>query len=95
MDGRTKGTQPVKKLIVMGLACCLPTGLAAEDPAEADFLPATVSVLVMEDAAPMVKDVLCARSATDKRAAECLTVHRAVLTARTQKVSLRERGRWM
>ena len=95
MDGRTQGTEAVKKLFALGLACCLPTGLAAEDPSEADYLPATVNVLVMEDAAPMVKDVLCARSATDKRSAECLTVHRAVLTARTQKVSLRERGRWM
>jgi hypothetical protein len=31
----------------------------------------------------------------EKAGAECLTVHRAVLTARMQKVSLRERGRWM
>lgn len=85
----------MKKLLAMGLACCLPTGLAAEDPAEADFLPATVSVLVMEDAAPLANDVLCARSPTDKRAAECLTMNRAVLTARMQKVSLRERSRWM
>ena len=86
----------MKKLLAMGLACCLPTGLAAEDPAQADFLPATVSVLVMEDASPVVvNDVLCARSPSDKRATECLTVNRAVLTARMQKVSLRERSRWM
>lgn len=85
----------MKKLLAMGLVCCLPTGLAAEDPSEADYLPVTVNVIVMQDAAPMVKDVLCSRSPTDKRSAECLTVHRAVLTARMQKVSLRERGRWM
>lgn len=86
----------MKKLLAIGLACTLPTGLAAEDPSEADFLPAMVSVLVMEDAAPaMANDVLCARSPTDKRATECLTVNRAVLTARVQKVSLRERSRWM
>ena len=86
----------MKKLLAMGLACCLPTGLAAEDPSEPDFLPATVNVLVMEDSAPVaVNDVLCARSPSDKRATECLTVNRAVLTARMQKVSLRERSRWM
>jgi hypothetical protein len=80
----------------MGLACSLPTGLAAEDPSEPDFLPATVSILVMEDSAPAaMNDVLCARSASSKPAAECLTVNRAVLTARMQKVSLRERSRWM
>ena len=54
-----------------------------------------MSVLVIEDAAPVVKDVLCSRSASDRATTECLTVHRAVLTARMQKVSLRERGRWM
>ena len=86
----------MKKLLAIGLACTLPTGLAAEDPSEADFLPVTVNVLVMDDAPPaMVNDVLCARSPTDKRATECLTVNRAVLTARMQKVSLRERSRWM
>lgn len=85
----------MKKLLVMALACFLPTGLSAEDPSEADFLPVTVNVLVMEDSAPVANDVLCARSPTDKRAAECLTMNRAVLTARMQKVSLRERSRWM
>ena len=85
----------MKKLLAMALACFLPTGLAAEDPSEPDFLPMTVNVLVMEDSAPVANDVLCARSPTDKRAAECLTMNRAVLTARMQKVSLRERSRWM
>jgi hypothetical protein len=85
----------VNKLLAISLACCLPTGLAAEDPNEPEYLPAMVNVLVMEDAAPSVKDVLCTRSAVDKSAAECMTVHRAVLTARMQKVSVRERGRWM
>lgn len=85
----------MNKLLAIGLACCLPTGLAAEDPSEAEFLPVTVNVLVMEDSAPIVKDVLCTRTPRDKAGAECMTVHRAVLTARMQKVSLRERGRWM
>ena len=85
----------MNKLFAVGLACCLPTGLAAEDPAGPEYLPATVNVLVMEDSAPIAKDVLCTRSATDRAGAECMAVHRAVLTARMQKVSVRERGRWM
>ena len=85
----------MNKLLAVGLACCLPTGLAAEDPSEPDYLPATVSVLVMEDSAPLAKDVLCTRSASDRGGAECMAVHRAVLTARMQKVSVRERGTWM
>jgi len=85
----------VKKLLAIGLACWLPTGLSAEDPAEPDYLSATVNVLVMEESNPVAKDVMCARSSSDRAATECLTVHRAVLTARMQKVSLHERGRWM
>ncbi len=83
----------MNKWIAIGLACCLPTGLAAEDPAKDDSLLGTMNVLVIEEAAPLAKDVLCAR-AGDK--AECMVFNRAVLTARIQKVStLRERGRWM
>jgi hypothetical protein len=85
----------MNKLFAVGLACCLPTGLAAEDPAEPDYLPVTVSVLVMEDSAALARDVMCTRAASDKEGADCMAVHRAVLTARMQKVSLRERGRWM
>jgi hypothetical protein len=86
----------MKKLLAIGLACCLPTGLAAEDPAESETPLGTVSVLVIEESAPLAKDVMCTRGAGDKSAAECMAVHRAVLTARLQKVSaLRERGRWM
>ena len=85
----------MKKLLAIGLACCLPTGLAAEDPAEAEAALGTVNVLVIEESAPLARDVLCARTA-EKGATECMAVHRAVLTARVQKVSaLRERGRWM
>jgi hypothetical protein len=83
----------MNKLIAIGLACCLPTGLAAEDPNESE-LPITENVLVMEESAPLVKDVLCARNGTE-RAADCVTVHRAVMTARVQRVSARQRGRWM
>jgi hypothetical protein len=87
----------MKKLVAIGLACCLPTGLAALDPAaetEADL--GTMNVMVMEESAPLAKDVLCTRGIADKGAAECMAVHRAVLTARVKKVSaLQERGRWM
>lgn len=85
----------MNKLLAIGLACCLPTGLAAEDPAEAQVSLGTVSVLVIEESTPIAKDVMCARSTSDKAGAECMAVHRAVLTARVQKVSARERGRWM
>lgn len=85
----------MKKFLAIGLACCLPTGLAAEDPAEAQAALGTVNVLVIEESAPLARDVLCART-SENGATECMAVHRAVLTARVQKVSaLRERGRWM
>jgi hypothetical protein len=84
----------MKKLVAIGLACCLPTGLAAEDPHENDALLGTVNVLVIEESVPLAKDVLCARAGVDRT--ECMAFNRAVLTARIQKVSvLRERGRWM
>ena len=87
----------MKKILAIGLACCLPTGLSAEDPApEAEAALGTVSVMVIEETAPLAQDVVCTRAIADKSAADCMAVHRAVLTARMQKVStLRERGRWM
>lgn len=87
----------MKKLLAIGLACCLPTGLAAEDPSsEAEASVGTVNVLVIEESAPLARDILCTRSRDEKAGADCMAVHRAVLTARVQKVSaLRERGRWM
>lgn len=87
----------MKKLLALGLACCLPTGLAAEDPADASQVAlGTVNMMVIEDAEPLVKDVACARSVAGKAGVECMAVHRAVLTARVQKVStLRGTGRWM
>jgi len=86
----------MNKLIAIGLAACLiPTGLAAEDPAESELSIGSENVLVIEDSTPIAKDILCARSPADKSGTDCMAVHRAVLTARMQKVSLRERGRWM
>jgi hypothetical protein len=88
----------MKKLIAIGLACTLPTGLAAEDPNESEAFLGTVNVLVMEESVALAQDVLCARAAGAKfgEATECMAFNRAVLTARIQKVSaLRERGRWM
>ena len=84
-----------KLIATIGLACCLPTGLAAEDPADSEVSMGTENVLVIEDSSPIAKDVLCARNPIEKGAADCMAVHRAVLTARLQKVSVRERGRWM
>ena len=85
----------MKKLLAIGLACWLPTALSAEDPAESPLDLGTVGVLVIEDSAPIAGDVLCNRPGSEKAAADCMAVHRAVLTARVQKVSARERGRWM
>ena len=85
----------MKNFLAIGLACCLlPTGLAAEDPAQAAPELGTVSVLVIEDSAPVAGDVICSRHGAEK-SAECVAVHRAVLTARVQKVSARERSLWM
>jgi len=53
------------------------------------------NVLVIEESTPVAKDILCARSPSDPSAADCMAVHRAVLTARIQKISARERSRWM
>ena len=88
----------MKKLLAIGLATCLPAGLAAEDPADASDIFGTVNVLVIEDSVPAATDVACARAALGATGdgTECAAVHRAVLTARIQKVSaLRERGRWL
>ena len=84
----------MKKLLAIGLACWLPTGLSAEDPADPELDLGTVSVLVIEESAPIAKDVVCTGGG-HLASGECMAVHRAVLTARMQKVSARERGRWM
>jgi len=84
-----------KLLATIGLAACLPTGLAAGDPAEQEVALGTTNVLVIEESAPVAKDLLCARNPSDAATADCMAVHRAVLTARIQKISARERSRWM
>jgi hypothetical protein len=85
----------MKKLLAIGLACCLlPTGLGAVDPEQTAPDLGTVNVLVMDDSAPLAGDVICSRHGAEK-SAECMAVHRAVLTARVQKVSARERSLWM
>jgi len=88
----------MKKLLAIGLATCLPAGLAAEDPADGSDIFGTVNVLVIEDSLPAASDVACARAAVgaNGESTDCAAVHRAVLTARIQKASaLRERGRWL
>lgn len=83
----------MNKLIAIGLACCLPMGLAAEDPSQSESFLGTVDVLVIDESAPLARDVMCA-GAGEK--ADCMAFNRAVLTAHIQKVSaLHERGRWM
>ena len=84
----------MKKLLAIGLACWLPTALSAEDPAEMQPNLGTISVLVIEDSAPIAGDVICSHQGAEK-SADCMAVHRAVLTARVQKVSAQERNRWM
>jgi hypothetical protein len=84
----------MNKLLAIGLACCLPTAISAEDPGRAAFL-GTTDFLVIEDSAPIAKGVLCSPNPANE-ATECMAFHRAVLTARIQKLStLRERGQWM
>ena len=88
----------MKNLLAIGLACCLPAGLAAENPNGLPDPLGEVSVLVFEDSAPVATGLPCARSAADRGGsqAQCMAMHRAVLTARIQKVPvLRERGHWM
>jgi hypothetical protein len=79
----------MKNVLAIGLACCIPLGLAAEDPSEAYL--GTVNVLVMEDSLPGHE--VCAGPV---ERSECMQFNRAVLTARIQKVSvLHEHGRWI
>ena len=80
----------MKNVLAIGLTCCLPMALAAEDQSEA-FL-GTMNVLVIDEQ-PAPIGAQCAGTA---ERSECMSFNRAVLTARIQKVSvLHERGRWM
>ncbi len=87
----------MKKLLALGLATCLPTGLAAEDPAAGARFLGTVNVVVLDESLPVAKDVPCAAPAIAKAGnLECMAVHRAVLSGRVQRASaLGERGRWL
>ncbi len=76
----------MKNLLAIGIACVLPAGLVAEDQMSSEADLGTVSVLVLDEALP---DSLACNQG-------CMAFNRAVLTARTQKVSvLRSRGRWI
>jgi hypothetical protein len=87
----------MKKLLVLGLATCLPAGLAAENPATAAPMFGTVNVLVLDESLPVGKDLPCATAAIAKAGSpECMAVHRAVLSGHIQRASaLHERGRWL
>lgn len=87
----------MKKLLAIGLATCLPAGLAAEDPAAMFQALGTVSVLVLDESLPVAKDLPCAAAAIAKAGnPECMAVHRAVLSGHMQRAStLAERGRWL
>ena len=85
----------MKKLLAIGLACCIPTLLAAEDPNDSAIVLGAVDSLVFDESVPIARNVFCSRNPADK-ATECLAFHRAVLTAHIERVpALRERGRWM
>jgi hypothetical protein len=87
MDGRTR-ENAMKNLLAIGIACLLPIGLAAEDPKSREADLGTMNVLVIDEALPDSGDAACGQG--------CMAFNRAVLTARTQKVSvLRSRGRWI
>jgi hypothetical protein len=97
MDGRPRETA-MKKLLAIGLATCLPIGIAAEDSGDTSQALGTVRVLVIEDSAPAARDLACASAAIRKAGEkpECMAVHRAVLNGRIQRASaLHERGRWL
>ena len=69
----------MKNIIAIGLACCVPIGLAAGDsnPSEANL--GTMTVLVVDDSAPMGADLQ--RGVLTARTQEVSVLH--------------ERGRWM
>jgi hypothetical protein len=85
----------MKNFLAIGLACCLPIGLAAEDSNSSEGFLGTMNVLVVDDSAQPGRD--CSHVQAERaEAAECMSFNRAVLTARIQKVSvLHERGRWL
>ena len=87
----------MKKLLAIGLATCLPTGLAAEDPAAAARFLGTVNVVVLDQSLPTANDLACADAAIGRAGApDCMAVHRAVLSGHIQRAStLSERGRWL
>jgi hypothetical protein len=87
----------MKKLLALGLAICLPTGLAAEDPAAAAPFLGTVNVVVLDASLPIAKDLPCAGAAIARAGdPDCMAVHRAVLSGHIQRApTLSERGRWL
>jgi hypothetical protein len=84
----------MKNFLAMGLACCIPIGLAGEDSNRIEAWLGTMPVLVVDESAPI--DPACERAPRESPQAPCISFDRAVLTARIQRVSvLHERGRWM
>jgi hypothetical protein len=69
----------MKNIIAIGLACCIPIGLAAGDsnPSEANL--GTMTVLVVDDSAPLGADLN--RAVQTARTQKISVLH--------------ERGRWM
>ena len=65
----------MKRLLAIGLACTLPTGLAADDPNESDSFLGTVNVLVIEESPPLATDVVCARGAGERSAGNPFAGH--------------------
>ncbi|HEY4999778.1 MAG TPA: hypothetical protein VII36_11565 [Usitatibacter sp.] len=84
----------MKNILAVGLACCLPIGLAAEDSNTPEAFLGTMNVLMVEESAPPAQ-AGCVPGG-NAEGPGCPSFNRAVLIARIQKVSvLHERGRWM
>jgi hypothetical protein len=85
----------LKNFIAIGLACCIPVVLSAEEADHHQAFP-DVAVLVVDESAPASVERLCPRAPGEGPDAQCFSIDRAVLTARIQRGSLfHERGRWM
>jgi hypothetical protein len=84
----------MKKLLALALTCCIPAGLAAEDPTVLGLPLGTEYVLVIDDQPKTTRDIACAHE-FEAGARDCVSVNRAVLAGRMQRVSVRERARHM
>jgi hypothetical protein len=83
----------MNRLLAIGLACAIPTSLAAEDPASAWYLMATESSVVIDEPSATADQVACARPDAEGAAADCMVLQRAVLGAHVARAPIRDRAR--